>query len=347
LFFKPFNAWFLSASTMIPTNMRFVSHGRGGPAEVLEVAQAATPIPGPREVLIEVDFAGVNRPDILQRSGTYPPPPGASPILGLEVAGHVVARGAEVTEWKVGDTVCALTPGGGYAEYCLTDASHCLPIPGGLELKQAAALPENLFTVWNNLIERGRLKAGETVLVHGGSSGIGYMAVQLAKQYGAEVFTTVGNDQKAEFCRKLGADLVINHRTQDFVSEIENHAGKRGVNVILDMVGGDYLPKNVRLLALEGRLVQIAFLRGSKILEFDFLPVMVRRLTITGSTLRPRTVEEKAGIARGLRDRVWPLLEAGKVKVVVHQIFPLAQAGNAHRQMEQGQHLGKILLQVR
>jgi putative PIG3 family NAD(P)H quinone oxidoreductase len=259
----------------------------------------------------------------------------------------VVARGAEVTEWKVGDTVCALTPGGGYAEYCLTDASHCLPIPSGLEFKQAAALPENLFTVWNNLIERGRLKTGETVLVHGGSSGIGYMAVQLAKQYGAEVFTTVGNEQKAEFCRKLGADLVINYRTQDFVSEIENHTGKRGVDVILDMVGGDYLPRNVRLLALEGRLVQIAFLHGSKILEFDFLPVMVRRLTITGSTLRPRTVEQKAAIARSLRDRVWPLLEAGKVKVVIHQVFPLDQAGNAHRKMEQGQHLGKILLQVR
>jgi putative PIG3 family NAD(P)H quinone oxidoreductase len=332
---------------MIPTNMRFVSHGRGGTAEVLEIAETATPIPGPREVLLEVEYAGVNRPDILHRSGTYPPPPGASPILGLEVSGHVVARGAEVDEWKVGDSVCALTPGGGYAEYCLADASHCLAVPRGLDLKQAAALPENLFTVWHNLIERGRLKAGETVLVHGGSSGIGYMAVQLAKQYGAEVLATVGSDQKAELCRKLGADLVINYRTRDFVAEIENHIGKHGVNVILDIVGGDYLPRNVGLLAPEGRLVQIAFLQGSKVSEFDFLPVMVRRLTITGSTLRPRTVEQKAAIARSLRDRVWPLLETGKVKVVIHHIFPLAQVGDAHRQMEQGQHLGKILLQVR
>ena len=332
---------------MIPTNMRFVSHGRGGPAEVLEIAQTATPIPGPREVLIEVEYAGVNRPDILQRAGAYPPPPGASPILGLEVAGNVVARGAEVNEWTVGDSVCALTPGGGYAEYCLADASHCLPVPRGLELKQAAALPENLFTVWHNLVERGRLKAGESVLVHGGSSGIGYMAIQLAKQYGAEVLATAGSDQKTEFCRKLGADLVINYRTQDFVAEIENHIGRRGVDVILDMVGGDYLSRNVGLLALEGRLVQIAFLQGSKVSEFDFLPVMVRRLTITGSTLRPRTVEQKAAIARSLRDRVWPLLETGKVKVFIHQIFPLAQVRDAHRQMEQGQHLGKILLQVR
>jgi putative PIG3 family NAD(P)H quinone oxidoreductase len=332
---------------MIPPNMRFVSHGRGGTAEVLEIAQTATPIPGPREVLIEVAYAGVNRPDILQRSGTYPPPAGASPILGLEVAGNVVARGGEVNEWKIGDSVCALTPGGGYAEFCLADASHCLPVPRGLDLKQAAALPENVFTVWHNLVERGRLKAGESVLVHGGSSGIGYMAIQLAKQYGAKVLATVGSDQKAEFCRKLGADLVINYRTQDFVAEIENHIGKRGIDVILDMVGGDYLSRNVGLLALEGRLVQIAFLQGSKVSEFDFLPVMVRRLTITGSTLRPRTVEQKAAIGRNVRDRVWHLLETGKVKVFIHQIFPLVQVRDAHRQMEQGQHLGKILLQVR
>lgn len=332
---------------MMPTKMRFVTHGQGGGPEVLEIAETGTPIPGPREVLIEVEFAGVNRPDILQRAGKYPPPLGASPILGLEVAGRVVARGAEANEWKVGDAVCALTPGGGYSEYCLTDASHCLPIPLGLDFKQAAALPENLFTVWTNLIERGRLKAGETVLVHGGSSGIGYLAIQLAKQHGARVFTTVGNDRKAEFCRTLGTDLVINYRTQDFVSEIETHAGKRGVDVILDMVGGDYLAKDVHLLAIEGRLVQISFLQGSKVPEFDFMPVMVRRLTITGSTLRPRTIEQKAAIARNLRDRVWPLLEAGKLKVVIHGIFPLAEAAAAHRLIEESQHIGKILLQVR
>lgn len=332
---------------MIPTNMRFVTHGQGGGAEVLEIAETAIPIPGPRDVLIEIAFAGVNRPDILQRSGKYPPPHGASPILGLEVAGRVVACGAEVNEWNVGDAVCALTPGGGYSEYCLTNASHCLPIPRGLDLRQGAALPENLFTVWANLIDRGRLKAGETVLVHGGSSGIGYMAIQLAKRHGARVFTTVGNDRKAEFCQALGADLVINYRAQDFVSEIERHTKKRGIDVILDMVGGDYLPKNVRLLAIEGRLVQIAFLQGSKIPEFDFMPVMVRRLTITGSTLRPRSIEQKAAIARSLRENVWPLLESGKVKVIIHQVFPLAQAAEAHRLLERSQNIGKVLLQVR
>jgi NADPH:quinone reductase len=332
---------------MIPTNMRFVTHGQGGGAEVLEIAETAIPIPGPRDVLIEIAFAGVNRPDILQRSGKYPPPHGASPILGMEVAGRVVACGAEVNEWNVGDAVCALTPGGGYSEYCLTDAGHCLPIPRGLDLRQGAALPENLFTVWANLIDRGRLKAGETVLVHGGSSGIGYMAIQLAKQHGARVFTTVGNDRKAEFCQALGADLVINYRAQDFVSEIERYTNKHGVDVILDMVGGDYLPKNVRLLAIEGRLVQIAFLQGSKIPEFDFMPVMVRRLTITGSTLRPRSIEQKAAIARSVRENVWPLLESGKVKVVIHQVFPLAQAAEAHRLLERSQHIGKVLLQVR
>jgi putative PIG3 family NAD(P)H quinone oxidoreductase len=332
---------------MIPTKMRFVTHGQGGGPEVLEIAETATPIPGPREVLIEVEFAGVNRSDILQRAGKYPPPPGASPILGLEVAGRVVARGAEVNEWKVGDAVCALTPGGGYSEYCLTDASHCLPIPLGLDFKRTAALPENLFTVWANLIERGRLKAGEIVLIHGGSSGIGYMAIQLAKQHGARVFTTVGNDRKAEFCRALGADLVINYRTQDFVSQIQNYTDKRGVDVILDMVGGDYVVKNVRLLGLEGRLVQIAFLQGSQLPDFDLMPIMARRLTITGSTLRPRTIAQKAAIARNLREHIWPLLEAGKLKVVIHRVFPLAQAADAHRLMEQSQHIGKILLQVR
>jgi NADPH:quinone reductase len=332
---------------MIPTNTRFVTHGQGGGAEVLDIAETAIPIPGPSDVLIEIAFAGVNRPDILQRSGKYPPPHGASPILGLEVAGCVVARGAEVNEWNVGDAVCALTPGGGYSEYCLPDAGHCLPIPRGLDLRQGAALPENLFTVWTNLIDRGRLKAGETVLVHGGSSGIGYMAIQLAKQHGARVFTTVGNDQKAEFCQALGADLVINYRAQDFVSEIERYTNKHGVDVILDMVGGDYLPKNVRLLAIEGRLIQIAFLQGSKIPEFDFMPVMVRRLTITGSTLRPRSIEQKAAIARSVRENVWPLLESGKVKVIIDQVFPLAQVADAHRLLERSQHIGKVLLQVR
>ena len=305
---------------MISHSMRYVAHEPGGGPEVLRIEQREKPEPGPRDVLIEVKLAGVNRPDLLQRAGKYPPPPGASPILGLEVSGQIVARGAEVTEWNVGDAVCALTPGGGYAEYCLTNACHCLPIPKGLDFAQAAALPENLFTVWTNLIDRARLKAGEYVLVHGGSSGIGYTAIQLAKEHGATVFTTVGNEAKAEFCRSLGAALAINYRTEDFVAAIEKATNRRGVDVILDMVGGEYLAKNVRSLALEGRLVQIAFLQGSTVHEFDFMSVMVRRLTITGSTLRPRSIEEKAAIAQNLRQRVWPLTESGKIKVVIDRV---------------------------
>lgn len=332
---------------MIADCMHYVAHEPGGGPEVLRIEQREVPAPGPNEVLIEVKFAGVNRPDLMQRAGKYPPPPGASPILGLEVSGQVVACGAEVTEWKVGDAVCALTPGGGYAEYCLTDARHCLPIPQGFDLAQAAALPENLFTVWANLIERGRLKAGEHVLIHGGSSGIGYLAIQLAKEHGATVFTTVGNEAKAEFCRSLGAALAINYRTQDFVEAIEKVTNRRGVDVILDMVGGDYFGKNIRLLTLEGRLVQIAFLHGSTVQQFDFMPVMMRRLTITGSTLRPRSVQEKAAIARSLRQNVWPLLEPGRIKVVIDRVFPLTRASDAHRVMEESQHIGKILLQVR
>jgi NADPH2:quinone reductase len=327
--------------------MQYVAHEPGGGPEVLRIEQRETPKPGPHDVLIEVKFAGVNRPEVMQRSGKYPPPPGSSPILGLEVSGQIVARGAEVTEWNIGDAVCALTPGGGYAEYCLTDAGHCLPIPRGFDLAQAAALPENLFTVWANLIERARLEAGEYVLIHGGSSGIGYLAIQLAKQYGATVFTTVGNQAKAEFCRSLGATLAVNYRNQDFVEAIERETNGRGVDVVLDMVGGDYLAKNIRLLALDGRLVQIAFLHGSTVHEFDFMPVMARRLTITGSTMRPRTVEEKAAIAHGLRQYVWPLLESGRIKVVIDRVFPLTRASDAHRVMEESQHMGKILLQLR
>jgi NADPH:quinone reductase len=327
--------------------MQYIAHEPGGEAEVLRIERRETPEPGPREVLIEVKFAGVNRPDLLQRAGKYPPPPGASPILGLEVSGQIVARGGEVTEWKIGDAVCALTPGGGYADYCLTNAGHCLPVPKGLDFAQAAALPENLFTVWTNLIDRARLKAGEYVLIHGGSSGIGYLAIQLAKNHSATVFTTVGNEPKAEFCRSLGAALAINYRTEDFVAAIKKATDSRGVDVILDMVGGEYLAKNVGLLAREGRLVQIAFLQGSTVHQFDFQPVMVRRLTITGSTLRPRSVKEKAAIAQDLREHVWPLLESGKIKVVIDRIVPLGRASDAHRVMEASQHIGKILLQVR
>ncbi len=331
---------------MVPHLAQYVAHEPGGGPEVLRIERQKTPEPGARDVLIEVKFAGVNRPDLLQRAGKYPPPPGASLILGLEVSGQIAARGAEVTEWNIGDAVCALTPGGGYAEYCVTNADHCLPIPQGFDFAQAAALPENLFTVWANLIDRARLKAAEHALIHGGSSGIGYMAIQLAKEHGATVFTTVGSEAKAEFCRSLGAALAINYRSQDFVEAVEKATNGRGVDVILDMVGGDYLGKNIRLLALEGRLVQIAFLHGSAVQQFDFLPVMTRRLTITGSTLRPRTIEQKAAIAQSLRQHVWPLLESGRIKVVIDRIVPMEKASEAHRAMEASQHMGKILLQV-
>ena len=331
---------------MVPHLTQYVAHEPGGGPEVLRIERQKTPEPGARDVLIEVKFAGVNRPDLLQRAGKYPPPPGASPILGLEVSGQVVSRGIEATEWNTGDAVCALTPGGGYAEYCLTNAGHCLPIPRGFDFARAAALPENLFTVWTNLIDRARLKAGEHVLIHGGSSGIGYLAIQLAKEHGAIVFTTVGNEAKSEFCRSLGAALAINYRTQDFVEVVERATNRRGVDVILDMVGGDYLRKNIRSLALEGRLIQIAFLQGSTAQQFDFMPVMTRRLTITGSTLRPRSIEAKAAIAQSLRQQVWPLLESGKIKVVIDRVVPLAKASEAHRIMEKSEHMGKILLEV-
>ncbi len=306
---------------MVPHLVQYVAHEPGGGLEVLRIERQKTPEPGARDVLIEVKFVGVNRPDLLQRAGKYPPPDGASLILGLEVSGQIAARGA--------------------------DAGHCLPIPQGFDFAQAAVLPENLFTVWANLIDRARLKAGEYVMIHGGSSGIGYLAIQLAKEHGATVFTTVGSETKAEFCRSLGAALAINYRSQDFVEAVERATNGRGVDVVLDMVGGDYLAKNIRLLAHEGRLVQIAFLQGSTVQQFDFLPVMVRRLTITGSTLRPRSIEEKAAIAQNLRQHVWPLLESGRIKVVIDRIVPMENVSEAHGVMEASQHMGKILLQVR
>ncbi len=324
--------------------MRYITYGDGGGPEVLRLAEGALPAIGPREVLIQVDFAGLNRPDLLQRAGKYPPPGGASPILGLEVAGRVAALGSEVTAWKVGDQVCALTHGGGYADFCRTDASHCLALPRGFDLANAAAIPEAFFTVWTNLVDRGRLQPGENVLIHGGSSGIGYTAIQIAKQFGAKVFTTVGNEQKAKFCRGLGADYVINYRTHDFVAEMKRITGSRGVDIVLDMVGGPYIEKNISLLTFEGRLVQIAFLEGSTVPDFDFMPIMLRRLTVTGSTLRPRSVEEKRNIAHALRERVWPLLESGLVKTVIYKIFPISEVAEAHRVMERGEHTGKIVL---
>jgi putative PIG3 family NAD(P)H quinone oxidoreductase len=293
-----------------------------------------------------VSHAGVNRPDCAQRAGTYPPPADASPIIGLEIAGTVVACGPGVTSLRVGDAVCALTPGGGYAEYCTTPAGFCLPIPKGLTMLEAASLPENYFTVWNNLIDRGRLRQGDKALIHGGSSGIGLAAIQLAKQFGATVFTTAGSDDKTAYCASLGADHPINYRTQDFVAEVAQITGTGGVDVILDMVGGDYIEKNLKCLALEGRLVMIAFLHGGRV-EVDWRHIMMRRLTVTGSTLRASPTERKIALAKALRENVWPLLEARKVKTVIHRVFPLAEAGAAHALMESSQHIGKIMLAVR
>jgi putative PIG3 family NAD(P)H quinone oxidoreductase len=319
--------------------------GAGGP-EVIRLETAPVPQPGLGQVLIEVAAAGVNRPDCLQRAGGYPPPPGATNVPGLEVSGRIVAVGEGIDGLKVGDEVCALVASGGYAEYCVADAALCLPIPGPLSLLEAGGIPETYFTVYDNVFTRGRLAAGETLLVHGGSSGIGSTAIQLAKQAGATVYATAGSPEKCDFCRSLGADVAIDYRDKDFVEEIRQLTDKRGVDVILDMVGGPYIARNVSILAVEGRLVQIAFLQSSKV-EIDFMPVMLRRLTITGSTLRPRSVALKAKIADALRQNVWPLLERGAVRPIIHATFPLEQAREAHELMESSAHLGKIMLEIR
>lgn len=324
----------------------FIDHGTGGAPDCLRLAEREMAAPAGRQVLIAVAYAGVNRPDVLQRSGSYPPPPGASPYLGLEVAGTIVAVGPEATRWQVGDRVCALTPGGGYAQYCLADERHCLPVPRGLDLLSAAAIPENYFTVWTNVFERARLAAGEKFLVHGGSSGIGLTAIQLARAFGAEVWTTVGNQEKAEACLKAGAQHALIYRDTDFEADIRQATGGQGVDVILDMVGGAYINKNIRLLAVNGRLVQIAFLEGSKA-EIDALPIMTKRLSFTGSTLRPRSDEDKGAIAQALADKVLPLMEQGRCLPLIHQVFPLEQAAQAHALMESSRHIGKIMLKVR
>jgi putative PIG3 family NAD(P)H quinone oxidoreductase len=325
--------------------MRYVAAREPGPPEVLAVAETQLPVPKRGDVLIRVAYAGVNRPDCLQRAGGYPPPPDASPIIGLEVSGTIVALGEDVDAWHVGDGVCALTPGGGYAEYCTAPAAWCLPLPHGLSLLEAASLPENYFTVWHNVFERGRLQEGETLLVHGGSSGIGLSAIQLAKAFGATVITTVGNADKAAYCRGIGADHAINYRERDFAPEVAAITAKRGVDVVLDMVGGDYIEKNLKCLALEGRLVIIAFLRGSRA-EVDWRFIMLKRLTVTGSTMRASPHERKAAIAQALRERVWPLFEAGRLKPVIYRAFPLPEAAAAHALMESSQHIGKIMLAV-
>ena len=323
--------------------MKVIEVSRPGGPEVLRTGERPTPVPGPGEVLIKVVAAGVNRPDVLQRYGKYPPPPGASDILGLEVAGHIAARGEGVVQWKEGDAVCALLAGGGYAEYAVAPQAQCLRPPATLSLVEAAAVPETFFTVWTNVFERGRLQPRETILIHGGSSGIGTTAIQLAKAFGATVFTTVGNEAKGDACMALGADSAVNYKTTDWVQVFKDATQGRGVDIILDMVGGDYAARNLDLLAVDGRLVQIAFLKSSKV-ELDLMQVMRRRLTITGSTLRPRSPEEKGQIARALEAKVWPLIEAGKVKPIVHAEFPLDRAADAHAMMEASQHIGKIVL---
>jgi NADPH2:quinone reductase len=330
-------------TTPLPDTMRYIDMaGPGGP-EMLTLATGPVLRPGEGEVLIHVAAAGINRPDVLQRTGNYPPPPGASPILGLEVAGTIAVVGEGVTEWREGDLVCALVSGGGYAEYCLAPAPQCLPVPRDLSLIEAAGLPETFFTVWSNVFDRGRLKPGESFLVHGGTSGIGTTAIQLAHAFGARVFTTAGTAEKCAVCRELGAEFAIDYRQEDFTAVIKEATQGRGVDVILDMVGGPYIEKNLRSLAVEGRLVQIAFLQSSKA-TLDLVHVMVRRQTITGSTLRPRPVADKAAIARALRDKVWPLIEAGQVRPVIDRSFQLAEAAAAHRLMESSRHIGKILL---
>jgi putative PIG3 family NAD(P)H quinone oxidoreductase len=326
--------------------MRFVAHGDGGPSSALHLAETDVPVAGPGEVLIRVAYAGINRPDIGQRRGTYPPPAGASPIIGLEVAGEVVRLGEGVSGFALGDAVCALTNGGGYAEYVAVASGQVLPVPAGLSLLEAASLPENYFTVWTNVFDRGRLAEGEKFLVHGGSSGIGLTAIQLAHARGAKVYTTVGSAEKAQACIAHGADAAINYREEDFVARVLELTGKRGVDVILDMVGGEYIGRNISLLADQGRLVQIAYIQGTTA-QIDAGPIARKRLTFTGSNLRPRTVAEKAAIAGSLRKEVWPLLEARKVRPVIHAVFDLADASKAHDLMESSKHIGKIMLKVR
>jgi len=316
----------------------------GGP-EVLKPVSRPVPTPDHGQVLVKVAAAGVNRPDVVQRQGLYPPPPGASDLPGLEIAGTVVHLGAGVTNLKLGDEICALVSGGGYAEYCLVDAPLALALPKGASMVEAAALPETFFTVWTNVFDRGRLKAGETFLVHGGTSGIGTTAIQLAQAMGARVFATAGSAEKCKAAENLGAERCINYRDEDFVAITQSLTEDRGLNVILDMVGGDYVQRNLQALAMEGRLVNIAFLGGAKA-ELNLFPIMLKRLTMTGSTLRPQSLEAKAAIAATLRAKVWPLLDEGRIAPVIDSTFPLVQASAAHALMETSSHIGKIVLEM-
>ncbi len=328
----------------LPTQMRHIAYVPGGP-EGMHVLSGPVPQPAPGEVLIRVQAAGVNRPDVQQRKGAYPPPPGASPLLGLEVAGEVVAVNGEAG-YEVGDRVCALANGGGYAEYCTAPGTQCLPWPAGYDAVRAAAVPETYFTVWANLFDLGRLQPGERALVHGGTSGIGVTAIQLAHEFGSRIYATAGSREKCDACVRLGADAAINYNESDFAVAIKEFTGGAGVNVVLDMIGAAYAARNLRCLAMDGRLVLIAFLGGAKVEELDLTSIMTRRLTVTGSTMRPRTAAQKAGIADELREKVWPVLAAGRCGPVVHEVFPLEQAADAHRLMEGSTHIGKIMLKV-
>ena len=325
--------------------MTAIAIARPGGPEVLEPSTIDVPEPGESELLVKVAAAGVNRPDVLQRKGAYPPPKGASEIPGLEIAGEVVASGPGTSRYAVDDTVCALVSGGGYAEYCLASEAATLPVPEGLSLEEAAAIPETFFTVWHNVFERGRLAEGDWLLVHGGSSGIGTTAIQLAAAFGAQVLATAGSAEKCAACEQLGAARAINYREEDFVEVVKAASGGHGADVILDMVGGSYIERNFKAAAPDGRIVQIAFLEGSKV-EVDFMRVMLKRLTLTGSTLRARSVAVKGAIAEALEEKVWPLLTAGQVKPVMDMTFPLAQAAEAHARMESSAHIGKIVLSV-
>jgi NADPH2:quinone reductase len=329
----------------LPATMTAIRIARPGGPEVLEPETRPLPAIKPHEVLIRVEAAGVNRPDCFQRAGSYNPPPGASDLPGLEVAGTIVQVGADAAPWREGDRVCALTPGGGYAQYCATPAGHCLPVPARFSMIEAASLPETFFTVWINVFERGALAPGETLLVQGGSSGIGVTAIQLARAFGHRVFATAGTAEKCRACEALGAERGIDYRTEDFAAVVKDLTGGKGADVILDMVGGGYVPRELKCLATDGRLSIIAFLGGTTT-TLDMSDILYRRLTITGSTLRPRSVEFKASIAAALREKVWPLLEAGKVRPVIHATFGLAEAPRAHALMESSAHVGKIMLRV-
>lgn len=329
----------------IPQTMSFIEVAQPGGPEAMKLATGPVPQPRENEVLVRVEACGVNRPDVQQRKGLYPPPPGASPHLGLEVAGEVVAAGPGAT-LAVGSKVCGLANGGGYAEYCIVPATQCLPWPTGYDATRAAALPETFFTVWANLFDIGRLSAGESVLVHGGTSGIGTTAIQLARAFGAKSYATAGSADKCAACVKLGADAAINYKEADFAESIKQFTNGAGVNVVLDMVGGPYAQRNLRCLAMDGRLVIIAFLGGPKVEQFDLTQIMIKRLIVTGSTMRPRTAAQKGEIAQSLLTKVWPKLEDGSVAPVIHAVFPLAKAAEAHRMMESSEHTGKIMLTV-